>query len=309
MGSGKPLISVVVPVYKAEPYLRQCVDSLLAQSCDSLEILLVDDGSPDASGTICDAYAAADGRVKVLHQANQGVSAARNAGTAAATGAYIAFVDADDWVEPDYLEYLLGLSRSFDAQIAVCGCALPTGQQQLRTGAEALETLLYQKEFDTAPWGKLFSAEIAKAVPFPEGMYFEDLAVVCRMFGRAERVACARRDGYHYRQTPDGTMRGGDVDRLLCQRTAADMMVEYVSGHFPALAPAAECRRFSAYCQVLMKLPSGGYEAQRGELWRYIKKVRGAVVRDRKARAKNRLAALISCFGEGVMQALWKAGQ
>ena len=106
MGTDKPLISVVVPVYKTEAYLRQCVDSLLMQTYPNLEIILVDDGSPDGSGAVCDQYARRDARICVIHQKNGGVSAARNAGVQVATGQYIAFVDSDDWVDPDYVKTL-----------------------------------------------------------------------------------------------------------------------------------------------------------------------------------------------------------
>jgi len=309
MGTDKPLISVVVPIYKAESYLRQCVDSLLTQSYEKLEIVLVNDGSPDGSGAICDAYAAADERVKVLHQSNKGVSAARNVGMAMATGAYIAFVDADDWVGRDYLEYLLGLICFFDAQIAVCGCSSLSRESRRCTREEALKLLLYQKGFDVSPCWKLFRTDLAKRVKFPEGMFFEDLAVACRMFAQADTVACGRQGGYFYRATPNGTMHGGDVRRLLWEIQAADMMAEYILEYFPSLAAAAESRRFSAYCQVLMKLPGTGYDEERKKLWRYIKKIRLSVLTDFNVRFKNRVAVLASFLGESVMRWLWKAGK
>ena len=119
MGTDKPLISVVVPVYKTEAYLRQCVDSLLIQTYSHLEIILVDDGSPDGSGAVCDQYARRDARICVIHQKNGGVSAARNAGVQVATGQYIAFVDSDDWVEPDYVKNTIPSSRAVCSR---CGC-------------------------------------------------------------------------------------------------------------------------------------------------------------------------------------------
>lgn len=101
------MISVIVPVYKVAPYLRQCVDSIINQSFDDLEILLIDDGSPDQCGEICDEYAAKDSRVRVFHTENKGLSAARNLGLQKATGEYIGFIDSDDWIEPDMYEVLL----------------------------------------------------------------------------------------------------------------------------------------------------------------------------------------------------------
>lgn len=306
----RPLVSVVVPVYQAERYLPACVDSLLAQTYDALEILLVDDGSPDDCGALCDAYAARDARVRALHQENRGVSAARNAGTRAARGAYIAFVDADDWVEPDYIEYLLRLLLEQRADIAVCRCETDPGPQGPETmtlsGEEGLRALLYQKLFDAGPWSKLYRADIPRAVPFPEGMFFEDLAVTCRMFGQARRVAYSRRAVYHYRQTPEGTMGGRHVARLLDEGKAAEMMYAYVTSEHPALTQAAACRRFSACCQALLKLPEDGWETERAALWATIRRDRRRVLTDREARGKNRAAALISYFGERAMRGIWK---
>lgn len=116
-----PLLSVIVPIYKKEAFLASCVDSILASSLSDLELILVDDGSPDRCGEICDAYAAADARVSVIHQENRGVSAARNAGLSVATGAYVAFVDADDRISPDMYQTMLARAKAEAADIVTCG--------------------------------------------------------------------------------------------------------------------------------------------------------------------------------------------
>lgn len=302
MGSGNTLISIVVPVYGTEAYLPQCVESLLAQTHSYLELILIDDGSLDHSGALCDRYGEQDRRVRVIHQDNQGVSAARNAGIKAAHGQYIAFVDSDDWVEPDYLAALLQAAEETEADAAV---EVSGVQTCVWTGPEALRQLCYQKQFDTAPWGKLFRAELARKTPFPEGMFFEDLAVVCRMIGEAKRVAGLAGTRYHYRQNPKGTMNGGDVRRLLDELRAADMMYDYAKSVLGSDVRAAESRKFSAYCQVLMKLPRDGYDDVRTRAWDYLRRVRGTVLRDRNARTKNRMAALLTWFGEPIMRLLW----
>ena len=114
-------ISIIVPVYKVEPYLRKCLDSIVGQTYQKLEIILVDDGSPDSCGAICDAYAARDERIRVIHKENGGVASARNAGLDAATGDYIGWVDSDDWIEADMFECLLKGAEDYDADIVVCG--------------------------------------------------------------------------------------------------------------------------------------------------------------------------------------------
>ena len=304
--TGQPLISIVVPVYCVQTYLQDCIESLLRQSYRRTELILVNDGSTDGSGAICDWYAQRHEQVCVIHQKNRGVSAARNAGTALASGDYIAFVDADDTVEEKYLENLVLSALRYRAEIAVCGCKLSGGRSvRLLTGREAVRTLLYQKSFDTAPWGKLFRRELASEVPFPEDMFFEDLAVVCRIMGKAARVVCIADNGYCYRITSNGTMHGGNIPRLLDELRAADMMARYVEQDFPELRAAAENRRFSAYCQVLLKLPRGEYAEQRADVWRTLKQLRKQVLLDTNARYKNRAAALVSYFGMDAMQLLW----
>lgn len=116
-----PELSVIVPVYKVEPYLRRCIDSILAQTFRDFELILIDDGSPDNCGVICDEYAAKDSRIRVIHQANQGVSAARNAGLDIARGTYLGFVDSDDWIEPEMYETMLATAKEKQVDVVVCG--------------------------------------------------------------------------------------------------------------------------------------------------------------------------------------------
>lgn len=302
MGSGDTLISIVVPVYGTEVYLPQCVESLLAQTHSHLELILIDDGSPDHCGALCDHYGKQDRRILVIHQENQGVSAARNAGVKAAHGQYIAFVDSDDWVEPDYLAALLQAAEQSEADAVV---EVSGAWTDVWTGPEALRQLCYQKQFDTAPWGKLFRTELVQKTPFPEGMFFEDLAVVCRMIGGAGRVAGLAGMRYHYRKNPKGTMNGGDVRRLLDELRAADMMYDYVKSVLGNDAGAAKSRKFSACCQVLMKLPRNGYDDVCAQVWDYLRRVRGTILRDRNARMKNRMAALLTWLGEPILRLLW----
>ena len=159
-----PLISIIVPVYDVEPYLRKCIDSILIQSYRDLEIILVDDGSPDNCGAICDEYAEKDKRIKVIHKKNGGLSDARNAGLDIATGEYIGFVDSDDWVMPDMYEYLYKAVKEYDADMSVCGYYDYWGKTisgrycqdiQVYKGQEGIKALLDLK-FGNYVWNKLY---------------------------------------------------------------------------------------------------------------------------------------------------------
>ena len=194
----QPLLSVIIPVYKAERSLRRCVDSLLCQLYTNLEIWLVDDGSPDGSPAICDDYAARDRRVHVIHQPNQGAFAARNAGLDAAAGALIGFVDADDWLEPNMYETLYALLRDTAADIAQCEMVNDGAYQQMRSVTlggpvtyrrEQLTEAMFRNEISHNLMNKLYRAEIWKGFHFQEGLYHLDAAFMCRLPERCARLS------------------------------------------------------------------------------------------------------------------------
>lgn len=311
METDKPLVSIVIPVYCAEQYISLCVESLVRQSYKNIEIILIDDGSPDACGSICDAFSDSDSRITVIHQKNEGVSSARNAGISIANGAFITFVDADDWVEPDFIEYLLQIlvKSNADIAIAVQSGKLQKNEIKYYDQESALRCMLYQKIFDTSPWSKLYRIEIVKEMPFPKDMFFEDLAIVCQWIGEAQKIVVGNHRIYHYRITPGSTMNGNDATRLIDELAAADMMYEYIYRKYPAVLSAARCRKFSAYCQVLLKLPKHGYKNESAKAWHYLKNNRKAVLCDSDARTKNRIAAAISYFGKDVLRLLWHLGK
>jgi len=178
-------ISVVVPVYKVEDYLERCVRSLCRQSHTDLEIILVDDGSPDNSGKLCDALALQDPRIRVIHKENGGLSDARNAGMDVATGEYIAFVDSDDWYDPTMLETLYNLCQTHGAQIAECSFrsiyqthtqaeTSCSGKIMEFTPIEAIESNLDWKFCKPVAWNKLYRTDITKGIRYPKGKIHED---------------------------------------------------------------------------------------------------------------------------------------
>lgn len=210
----EPLISVIVPVYKTEAELPRCLDSLLAQTHKSLEIILVDDGSPDACGAICDAYAKKDKHIRVIHQQNKGVSAARNAGIEAAHGEYIGFMDSDDWAEPELYRFLYQLADKNDCSISICGyfkhmadgsvlsmdkpAPVPVLEREL-----AIYLLLRGTYYDGYLWNKLFKRDLffppTPANRLEQEIHIcEDLLLVCALMQGVERVVYAPDALYHY---------------------------------------------------------------------------------------------------------------
>ena len=180
-----PAVSLIVPVYNVENYLSSCVDSILAQTCTDFECILVDDGSQDGSARLCDAYASRDARIRVVHQANAGVSSARNAGIQVARGEWVTFVDADDCIHPEYLQLLLTAAETHNAQMACCShqeiaedAPLEdkghSGTAWVLSGAQAVTEHYQHSRFPFTVWGKLYARSLMEYVRFPDGLNHED---------------------------------------------------------------------------------------------------------------------------------------
>ena len=221
------MISVIVPVYRVEPYLRQCVDSILSQTYEDLEVLLIDDGSPDRCGEICDEYQRQDTRVRVFHTENRGVSAARNLGLRVAKGEYIGFVDSDDWIEPDMYEVLLKRIEETGADISVCGVFYEFTTKSIES--PCVETIydpndavyaLICGDLKIQVMNKLWSKEMARLFQFPEGHAFEDIFTVHRVLMKSKKVATVEKTLYRYRQRKGSIARAYSMDNLVDYWTA-----------------------------------------------------------------------------------------
>ena len=228
-----PLISIIVPVYKVEKYLSRCIETILNQTYTNFEAIFVDDGSPDNCGNICDSYAAKDSRIIVLHQRNQGQAAARNNAVKMSKGDYITFIDSDDYVEPDYLDYLFRLLQKYNADVSIGGfCYLYEGnipQNQAReentvvmNACEALIRMNYNKGIGATAWAKLYKRELILNHPFPEGQIYEDLAVLYQIIGDCKSVAYGNKRIYYWVQRQNSTMRMAFDERQMAGMDAAN---------------------------------------------------------------------------------------
>ena len=209
------MINVVVPVYKAEEYLRRCVDSILVQTYRDFELILVDDGSPDRCGQICDEYATRDDRIKVIHQENGGVAAARNAGLDVARGEYFAFVDSDDYCHPEMLEVLYDRIVQYSADVAVSGFKRvdPNGNEidfkpylpeieEVINGTDALKRLIMEDSLRSVVWNKLYKRNIFKSLRFPVGKLYEDGFITPRLLYQCDRIVLVPQYLYFYVANP-----------------------------------------------------------------------------------------------------------
>ncbi len=217
------LISVIVPVYNVAQYIAECLDGLCAQTCDNLEFILIDDGSTDGSGGICDEYALRDSRFRVIHTSGGGVSRARNIGLENARGSFIGFADADDIAAPELFSELYGAIAETQSDIAVCGYAeickssdiagVPAkdGVRRAVPKREALSLLLGDRGCTSHLWNKLFRRETLDGITFPEGKYYEDMAVIHLIFENAEKFVFFDTPLYYYRQREGSIIRMRDL--------------------------------------------------------------------------------------------------
>lgn len=221
-------ISVIVPVYRVEKYLPACIDSILNQTFTDFELILVDDGSPDRCPEICDETAKRDARVRVIHQANQGLSAARNAGIEAARGAWLSFVDSDDYIAPQFYEKLYQTAQRTDADCVMCSVqnvdesgkpidsALMRVADEVKTGREVLRKI---GRDDVTPyltaWNKLYRRKLFNTLRYPAGRQNEDVFVFAELFCQVQRAACVAEPLYFYRKRIDSIMNSAVTLRNL----------------------------------------------------------------------------------------------
>jgi glycosyltransferase involved in cell wall biosynthesis len=262
------MISVIVPVYKAEKYIESCVRSILAQTYGDFELILVEDGSPDRSGEICDALAETDTRIRVIHKENGGAATARNAGLDAAKGEYIAFIDGDDCVHPKYLEFLLSLQQETGADFSMCYYDFfteegewfngePQTDCELLNGAELLENFSEhcRKVSLISLCMKLFKKEIFEGLRIPEGYIEEDSMSLPHILERSRRIARSGEKLYHWRVTPGSVTRSG-----LTEKSFAYIEVSRYQAEFLAERGYAQADHFQR--EFLMRVLKYYYKVQ-----------------------------------------------
>ena len=306
---GKPLVSVIVPVYKVEPYLHRCVDSILAQTYTNLEIFLVDDGSPDNCGKICDDYAQTDKRIRVIHKKNGGLSDARNAAIDVATGEYITFVDSDDCVSPDYVETLYHLVDKYQCKIGVGWLrtfhegrkpetSQPTYMEKVFDRMEGIEKMFYQELFDTAAWCKIYHRSLFDTgIRYPFGLIYEDLPTTYLLFLQSNKIVFCNRIVYNY------LLRTNSIEGQPFKANklgSALKILGMIQGHSHELKPiekAVRCRLLSFCLHILLEMPADYPDKRKQVLIDYVKANRWKVLTDARARKKARMGALISYLG------------
>ena len=270
----QPLISVIVPVFKVEQYLDRCVESIVNQTYKNLEIILVDDGSPDDCPRMCDAWAEKDNRIKVIHKPNGGLSDARNAGMAVAVGELMGFVDSDDYISEDMYQRLYEDMVKTDSDISACGVEMvwadngnaqsltPKGNRVLNND-EAMRATLEETFIKQPVWYKLYKTELIKDISFPVGKCHEDVFWTYKAMAKANKVSTFDKICYFYVQRGGSIMGDSYSIKRLDGIEAAEQRCIFLKENYPNLLAVAQTN-FIGMCmynsQQLLKWKIDGYK-------------------------------------------------
>lgn len=208
MSQEKALISIIIPVYKVEKYLEKCIQSVINQTYENLQIILVDDGSPDNCGKICDEYAKKDHRIEVIHKSNGGLSDARNKGLEIAKGEYIGFVDSDDYIESDMYEVLYNLLKQYNSDVSICNFyTVSQGKIAIKNvdngikeynRIEILKEILLDNNIQSYAWNKLYKKELFDEIKYPIGKKYEDIGTTFYLLEKCNKVVVTGKPEYYY---------------------------------------------------------------------------------------------------------------
>ena len=314
-------VSIIIPVYNCRRYLSSCLESVFKQTYQNIEILLIDDGSTDGSGELCDKYAARFEKVRVYHQNNLGPGAARNAGLDIMTGDYLTYIDSDDYVSNDYIQYMYQMIKKENAKIAICGVQVVWKNKDFEkneneniqnfeklTSKKALENLLYAEGIEISAYGKLYDKDLWKDIQFPKGKVYEDTKIMYKLFEKAETIVFGRKKCYYY------VARIGSISKNKgYNKNEEDYikhtneMLEYIEKKYPELESAV--KRFDVYAKfrilrMLIYTKPRNREMEK-EIIAGIKKYQKDVMQDNRVPKRDKLAIISLKCGLPVFKLMW----
>lgn len=311
------LVSIIIPVYNVEKYLQACVESVMNQTYTNIEIILVDDGSTDSSGAMCDNLKMQDSRIHVIHKKNGGLSDARNIGLESSKGDYVVFIDSDDIVSHKLVDYLYSLLKKTNSEIAICNpvhcypdMSVEFSEEThcfVYNSEEAITEMLYQKSFLVAAWGKIYKKKFFTDIKFPYGMLFEDSAIMYKIFDQANRVAYGNAClyGYMHRGNSITTRRFDkrDCDILVISKD----IVSYFCDRSQVLFRSAISYQTNAALRILLNAPkTKDFESVILECKDIVKNNFWKVCFDKNVRTKLRLGLILVRFFELFVPFIYK---
>ena len=297
---GKPLVSIIVPVYNIEEYIFKCLNSLVTQSYEKIEIIVVDDGSTDKSGEMCDEVAKLDKRVRVLHQKNKGLSGARNAGIKAAKGEFVCLVDGDDYVQEDFVKEMVQKARG-GADIIVCGYNSSIPENVTITGERAtIKLLVKQENMEIVAWNKMYRRELINNFRYPEGENYEDTLTTYKILAAAKKVSYMPKTLYVYlERTGSITSKDKKEKRLIARERAAQEAVRYFADR-AKLRDAAEIALLTANLAFVdFAINKEIDEKYFEKCWKFVRKNKNELMKNQFMTAKLKMYVKMITKGNG----------
>ena len=304
------IVSIIVPVYNVEKYLEKCIYSILNQSYKNIEIILVDDGSTDDSGKICDHFSNVDHRISVIHKKNGGLSDARNAALDIAKGTYVTFVDSDDYIKVDYVQYLYTLLKKYDADISICefdymdesgkriNHPLANNKEMEFNQKKALKKLLGQKLYTNSSSGKLFKMEYFADIRYPFGKLYEDTLTIYKLFLKAKKISFGARPLYCYIYHEQSISKSGFSPKQMECIYNTEIMISDVLKKYPMLKTDCKCRLLDPCVGMLKKISKEEQPIEYKIIIDKIYSVRIEVLFSTQATLKRRIWAAMTFLGE-----------
>lgn len=284
-------ISIIIPIYNVEKYLPACVESILQQTYKNLEVILVDDGSPDRCPVICDELAQKDDRIRVIHQKNKGLSGARNTGIDNAQGDYLIFVDSDDTVEQTLVEELYTYAEKWNCAIVACGrnyifedgqivCKIAHDESKVYGFEEAMQEMNSFRLFDMSAWAKIYREELFEDIRFPEGKLSEDYYIMYKLFDKAQTIGYVAKPLYNYLQRQSSISRNKKINHDFAD--AAKKQMEFLDDKYPQMSVLGHTAYASANLTVYDFYLKNGVKCPKDKLLEFKKAVRDNLVYIRK---------------------------
>ena len=302
------LISVIIPVYNVAPYVDRCIESVIKQTYTNIEILLIDDGSTDESGQICDRYQKVDKRIQVYHKKNGGLSYARNYGIDRASGKYITFIDSDDYVSKQYVFYLYTMIKKYDADLSIC--AYKESRQdnyefcdnrnieECIDQKEAFTRYCYQNQIAQNAWGKLYAKFIFHELRYPLKKLYEDEAIFYKVLDQCKKIVVGSGAHYLYYKRNDGIIRGKFVDQKYDYVNSTKEVVNYIQKKYPDIYVGALSKLLWSCLHIWVQIPNKNISPQAYKEIQYlIKKYRRVVLKYPMVRKKNKILLLSTLLG------------
>ena len=308
----QPLISVIVPVYNVEQYLDACMESIVVQTYRQLEILVVDDGSIDSSGEICDRWAERDERIRVIHQPNGGLSAARNTALDIMQGKLVMMVDSDDVLHPECTSVLLNAMRDnaadisigdyqpfYDGQTVFTEQESPQGSMTTYHQHDAILAILYQRGLTHSAWGRLYKSSLFDGIRYPVGQFYEDFAIIYPLLLKCSKIVKTDSKIYGYRQREKSILQTFSPKRAAVIDIGEQLERE-MAANDKQYTKAARSRLLSAYFNILLlshQDKNDNHKSLQDRCWEGIKRLRLDCLLDSNVRPKNKIGILASYLG------------